>query len=144
MTTITTLLVGAHFRPPAKQVLTALPSGSLLRLQPEPENPYDPKAIRVLASFESIPESQYSELDDRMIGTGHDLESLRAAGEIFLGFVPDSAGKVCRDSGLPGNGDVHVMAHEAGVEVEGLEAKLAFCPDGKPAVEIELPAKAKP
>jgi hypothetical protein len=45
--TITTSLVGAHFRPPAKALLAVLPTGHPLFLRPEPTNEYDSNAVQV-------------------------------------------------------------------------------------------------
>jgi hypothetical protein len=41
------LIVGAHFRPPAKVVLEVLPLNTVLYGRAEPENPYDPNAVAV-------------------------------------------------------------------------------------------------
>lgn len=133
-------LVGMHFRPPAKWVLEHLPANTELRLVPEPENPYDPKAIKVLVEPRFIPESQHEALREKLLGTGYDLDELLALGSpIWLGFVGDSEGKLCREAGLPGNGDVAGMARDRGCEVADLLASLGFQLDGKPAVHVSVP-----
>ena len=135
---ITTLLVGAHFRPPAKQLLAVLPAGASLRLVPEPDNPYDAKAIRVMVRPSEVPESQWPVLEEALAGTGVDFGDLPA--EVQLGYLPDSDGKVCQKEQVPGNGDVAAavakMPHLAWCFVK---ATLAFSPAGKPQVVISLP-----
>lgn len=130
MKTLTVPLVGMHFRPPAKQVLAALPSGAELILEPEPENPYDPKAVKVLARTKAIPTSQHSSLDESLQGTGVYLQDLLAWEDIWLGYVADSDGKVCA-GGKPGNREVVSAMLSA-----SHQATLVFLPDGKPAVVV--------
>jgi hypothetical protein len=149
---ITVPLVGMHFRPPAKFVLAALPAGAPLRLEAEPGNPYDAKAIRVFARCDSIPESQYGTLAEALLGTGLDIEDVLAggidpgasgavhAGEIWLGYIADSDGKLCRQGGLAGNREVAAMAPLSddglSVFVGGLAASLVFAGDGSPGVLV--------
>ncbi len=133
-------LVGAHFRPPAKWVLAHLPAGTALRLEPEPENAYDPKAIRVLCRIEDVPGSERAALDNDLAGTGFDLGEMLAAGEqyVWLGYVADSDGKICRDQGRPGNREVGEVL--ATVAADCVWATLASGADGKPLVRVEVRA----
>lgn len=84
-------LVGAHFRKPAPAILGVLPLGHPLILEPEPTNPYDPNAIKVNISIDSIrqlPQEVQNELDVRAAGSGHSLEEILNHPEDFhLGFV---------------------------------------------------------
>ena len=48
MPTFLTPIVGTHFHPPAKLLLTKLPVGTPLILSPTPDNPYDSNAIEIL------------------------------------------------------------------------------------------------
>lgn len=140
---IITQLVGAHFRPPAKQVLQVLPTGAQLWLMPEPENPYDPKAIRVmLLPKTAIPFTMEQQLIVSLEGTGHDAATLLQQDEhLHLGYIPDSDGKVCQKSGMAGNREVGAVL-EAHASVLPFPAKLAFHMDGSPLVVIEDPAPA--
>jgi hypothetical protein len=137
---ITAPLVGMHFRPPAKAVLAHLPSGASLILVPEPENPYDEKAIKVLVSPDQVPASQYDGLAADLVGMGLDLdEVLQTKSEvkepIWLGFIADSDGKVCKQRPVPtGNREVGALLTESGMD--RLVCTLAFEPDGKPVVQV--------
>lgn len=135
--TILVPLVGAHFRPPAKQVLAHLPAGAKLTLVPEPGNPYDPKAIKVLVLVGAeIPENQHQSLRSALAGTGTELEELLESEGLQLGFIADSDGKMCQKEGCAGNREVGEMAQ--GPEGwDGLEVRLSFDSAGRPAVAVE-------
>ena len=138
MTTLYAPLVGMHFRPPAKQVLASLPSGCALSLVPEPENPYDAKAIRVeVLPAETIPLSQMEVLAQALEGTGHELHEIMSPGAepLHLGYVGDSDGKVCRQANSPGNREVAELFSNLGAP---WPATLAFAPDGNPLVRVEV------
>lgn len=124
---ITITLVGAHFRPPAKAIISSLPAGCQLRLEAEPENPYDPKAIQVWVRGELC---EREALEIGLAGTGFDVDDV-LVGDWQLGFLPDSDGKACKASALPGNREAaeFISAHP-----DGLVCWLAFAPDGKPEV----------
>lgn len=132
MTTITSLLVGMHFRPPASTILAHLPAGAKLILEPEPENPYDADALKVLVDPREIPESQFSQLDEVLPASGATLEQIMSSGPIWLGYVAKSGGKPLAKAGLTsGNREF----------VEGLcdpecETKLAFGPAGEALVKL--------
>jgi hypothetical protein len=139
---LVTPLVGSHFHPPAGLVLQHLPAGAQLVLEPEPSNPFDAKAIRVLCSPEAIPAGQHQGLDQALGGAGFTLGELLAIGTghgsgqsplIWLGFVPDSDGKMCKAKGLPGNREVGEIIG-AGPQ---WEATLDFDPEGKPQVKVQ-------
>lgn len=134
MTTLTSLLVGAHFRPPAKQVLANLPSGAELVLSPEPENPYDPNALRVLVWPGEIPEVMHSSLDEALQGTGHDLGELLASEEPFwLGYVAASGGKPLTKAALSAGNKEFLALMAASPDHS---AKLAFDAAGLPLVML--------
>ena len=96
-------LVGAFFRPPAKQLLSVLPAGAQLQLLSDPDNPWDPKAIMVLVDPRSeIPEESTAQLDLALSGTGWIAEEILASAEPqHLGYLMDSDGKIA--AGRPGN-----------------------------------------
>lgn len=131
------LITGQFFRPPAKQVLAVLGAGVELTLVPEPDNPYDPQAIKVM--FEprgGIAESAFAILDSELLNCGMTLEMLMSGGPIQLGYLAASAGKPlakARSAGEPlsGNGDVFEAAL-AGTA----RANLAFAPDGGPRARV--------
>lgn len=123
------LLVGAHFRPPAKQVLAHLPAGTELVLQREPENPYDSGAIKVLVDLKyELPEGQRGSLDVALLGTGTDLVELLAAEEpLQLGFIIAPTNKKL------GHWASNVAVGE--LMASGLYvARLMFTPEGEPTV----------
>lgn len=114
-------LVGAHFRPPAKQVLSALAAATPLTLVPEPENPYDAKAIAVFwQSADADPDTQ-ARVIDAMAGTGAEFAEL---GLLQLGYVADSDGKACKQYGFPGN-------REIAIAVEAKRTHAAVREDGE-------------
>lgn len=94
-----TLLVGMHFRPPAKILLANLPVGSTLYLRPEPDNPYDENAIAVFLRTEDFVElfngdsEEQRFVDGELEGMGHSLESLQDQDEWHLGYVAATDGK---------------------------------------------------
>lgn len=93
---ITTQIVGAHFRPPAKALLACLPAGHPLWLRPEPTNEYDSNAVQVLLRSDSLPsllEEPFfrDELERQLAGQGSDVESVLAQEEWHLGYLPRAA-----------------------------------------------------
>ena len=69
-------IVGAYFRPPAQQVLGALPSGHPLVLVPEPDNEFDPHALRVMLDTDGLSPDTRDNVSHALEGTGHDLAEL--------------------------------------------------------------------
>ena len=131
--TLSTLLVGMHFRPPAKQTVSCLPSGTPLRLQPEPDNPYDPEALQVWVRSAHIPESQWEALGDALQGTGFSLEDLLAQDEWHLGYVARSGGKPLEKAGLAaGNAEFSAALAEHPDATASLSTHL----DGAPMVQL--------
>lgn len=129
---MTSLLVGSHFRPPAKIVLANLKGGTILRLEPEPENPYDEFALKVLVDGNFLISSP--ELEASLEASGHVLEDLLEQ-EIFLGFVAATGGKPLRENPeWKGNRDFLEWG------IEGKVASLGFDGSGKALVRLELPA----
>lgn len=129
------LLVGMHFRPPAKLVLEALRGGTSLRLIPEPSNPYDAFAIQVWVATSSIPESQQESLREKLPEMGWTLDGLFELETIQLGYVAASGGKPLAASGLAaGSGEFAEALHET----NGV-ARLGFLPTGTPTVELVSP-----
>ena len=107
MKTLLVPLVGAHFRPPAKQVLSVLRVDTELLLAPEPENPYDPKAIRVSVDLRNeFALFRVPALREALEGTGTEVEDLMNshAEPLHLGYIADSDGKAAQ--GGPGNREV--------------------------------------
>ena len=133
MKTLISLLVGSHFRPPAKQVLEHLPAGAELTLEPEPSNPYDENAIKVLVDPRLIPESEHPVLAEKLPLTGNDLQDLLAGGLVFLGYVAKSNGKPLQGTGFEGNEEFHQRALESGWD-QGTSV-LGFTPEGKPTIK---------
>jgi len=133
MTSSSYLIVGAHFRPPAKAILQVLPNDARLRLEPEPSNPYDANAIKVTLSpeslaevYESFPE-QHDTLRTLSLGFGVEIDDfvqdhIDSGDNIHLGYIP--------------RGEAEKIV--AQVPSEGLDANLTFSDEGKPAVRVTL------
>lgn len=140
MTTLLAPLVGSFNKPPAQTVLKHLPSGAGLILVPEPENPYDPAAIKVMVEPSTLPESQWSQLEVELPLQGATLEQLMSSGPVFLGYIAASGGKPlskAREANpgqqLVGNREV---AEFDGAAMQAVSVKLRFGLDGKPLVAI--------
>lgn len=138
--TLTSLLVGSHFRPPAKMILAHLPAGCELILEPEDGNPYDEEAVKVLVEEKLIPESQYPALDEELPAMGYTLEQVMSGGTVWLGYLPASGGKPLlkaqqTEPGLVGN-------HEFREEMldSSHRASLGFAGDGSPRVVLTVEA----
>lgn len=134
----TTLLVGAHFRPPAKQVLGHLGAGTELVVEREDDNPYDQFAVKVFVDPGLIPDSEFPALELELPEAGVTLEQLMSGGPIWLGYIPATQGKPLAkarliEPGLIGNEEVRgLMDGEGGVKV-----RLAFDLDGTPRATVE-------
>lgn len=138
MPELTSLLVGDHFRPPAKLILANLPAGAKLLLRLEDDNPYDEEAVRVLVETKSIPESRYSQLDQDLPSMGFTLEQVLSGGEVWLGYIPKSGGKPLltaqrAEPGLVGNHEFR-----EGMLSDSWSASLAFGQDGKARVILTV------
>jgi len=113
-------IVGAHFRPPAKALLSILPSGTPLVARPEPENPYDANAIAVWLASANIPHTADEALAEAAAGYGFTVESIREVAEWHLGYIP---AKIA----------VALAPQMAGAEASGT---LVFDLTGKPRVSL--------
>ena len=80
-------IMGAHFRPPAKAILSVLPTDCPLSIVPEPTNEYDPNALQVVLASADIPEDCYNELDLAAAGYGFSVEQILAQEQWQLGYV---------------------------------------------------------
>lgn len=138
MTTLISLIVGAHFRPPAKVLLANMPSGMPLTLAPEPSNEYDENAVAVFLTTEDLlnqlDAEQTQSLEDELSGMGFDLDMLREQEAWHLGYLPAEANKERIKLGYAANTELlpHVL--------EG-HNKATFSVDGagKPIVIFEAP-----
>lgn len=133
MTQILFPLVGSHFRPPAKQLLLALPTGTFLRVVLEPENPYDPNAVGVFFDprAEGGPQIDPLEVEAVLGGTGFSTEDILGplAGLLHLGYIGKTGAKANIKLSLPGN--IEFLQ-----QTEALNSlpscSLAFGPSGEP------------
>lgn len=131
-----TLIVGSHFRPPAKQLLAALAGGCQLTLVEDNENAYDAAAIKVILDPQHIPQEAMTQLDQTLPEAGMTLEQLMSAGPIQLGFVPAQEGKPLTKGRLTepellGNQQVRELMPEC-------LASLGFGVDGSPRLILEV------
>jgi hypothetical protein len=81
-------IVGAHFRPPAKALLSVLPAGHPLTLIPEPTNEYDPNAIKVVMKSYQLPADLLPTIDDAVANAGFTLDDITNQDEWHLGYIP--------------------------------------------------------
>lgn len=121
-------LVGMHFRPPAKEVLSLLPLGTELILHPEPDNQYDSNAVAVLFNMQNFPVQQISMLE-ALIGYGFNIHELMEQEFFHLGYLAATGGKPAR--GGPGNTNALML-----MSVGEYRAILGSAPEGYPVVNI--------
>jgi hypothetical protein len=87
------LIVGAHFRPPAKGLLTCLPSGTKLIARREASNAYDANAIQVIWPTMGLDAEtgigiSAADVQKAVEGFGSSADSVFAQPEWHLGYVP--------------------------------------------------------
>ena len=110
-------IVGEYYHPPARALLAVLPAGAELQLVPEPENEFDPNAIKVLALTATIPLEQRVALDLHAQGFGYSWKDIMGQASWHLGYIP--------------------RLEAARLSLAGPTAgKLRFAADGKPQVEL--------
>lgn len=126
-------LVGMHFRPPAKEVLSVLVNGTELILRPEPTNEYDMNAVMVLVDMAEFPVAKI-DLLQVVIGNKWDACEICAQGLFQLGYLAASGAKTAK--GGPGNGEFLLLASSIGQD--NLEARLGNAPEGYPVVNIQV------
>lgn len=150
MKELMSLLVGAHFRPPAKQLLAQVPAGLPLFFEPEWDNPYDSCAIKVKLRIADVPTAFDTSIDEALQGTGWSWADLLIgvaddegfmADSIFLGYVAKTGGKPLLKDGrdLPGNQDFKAALGEPELAWSGVPiGRLSFGPSGEPQVILDL------
>lgn len=84
-------IVGSFFVKPAPAIIANLPSGTRLRLEAEPDNPYDPNAIKVIVETKDIPHSEA--LEAACVAQGTFPEELYAAESWHIGYIDAKAKK---------------------------------------------------
>lgn len=94
------LLVGAHFRPPARALLSSLKTGQELILRAEPDNPYDPDAMAVWLETETLSfdmaTDQFAEFEAALASQGFTPEDIRDQPEWQLGYIAAAGNKGLR------------------------------------------------
>lgn len=124
-------IVGAHFRPPAKGLLQALPQGTPLQLRPDPDNEYDPGAVAVwyITDQIEIENKLAAEIDLFCSGFGFGLTEIVSCPEWHLGYIPAESNKKDGPSGT--------AMRRALVGPGPWDCTLTFLPDGRPGVKLE-------
>jgi hypothetical protein len=123
-------LVGSHFRPPAKAIIAVLRNGTPLLIDREPDNAYDPQAVKVSVESAHIPSSQLDELDAQASGFGFSAKDILAQPLWHLGYIAAKPPK-----GRPGTLATEVSNRL--LEGGTANAVLAFDGQGLPEVQIE-------
>ena len=128
---LTTLIVGSNFKPHARALLRALPSGTPLGLDPEPDNLHDSNAVAVWYNFWLDSASNRLPTNLRQV-----LETNAPnAHKLQLGYIP-----------RPGNQDL-LRQPDASSLCDNLtissaltqpdwHAELCFGPNGDPRVRL--------
>lgn len=151
---ITTQIVGAHFRPPAKALLACLPAGHPLFLRPEPTNEWDENAVQVVLRTSSLPDLLSEpfirdELERQLSGQGSDVESVLGEAEWHLGYLPKAAkgNSALQEWNIGVQLAIHATCgreHSDDMPIEGLQVAclLSFDSAGKPTCIIPWPPAA--
>lgn len=127
MASFSVALVGMHFRPPAKALLAVLPGGATLLLEREPDNPYDPNAVKVSVAVAEIPKVMHDDLAMALPQWGKSLEEVMAQPVWHLGYVDSKK-----------TGMARVVSEHMTPEGVVTSARLAFDHKGDPCVNIEI------
>lgn len=141
--TLVTMLVGASFRPPAAQLLAHVPAGAPLTLEPEPDNPYDDFAVKVLLDAQAVPESRRGVLDDELLNFATSHAELCAEGPRHVGYLASASGKplkLAREQGFAYASNEEIV-RRAAAEGGEVEAQLQFAPNGAPLVQVTITCK---
>lgn len=144
-----TLIVGAHFRPPAKQLLACLAAGHPLRLEEQNDNEYDAAAVRIMLDLTGpegqplLAESQLAMLAMELPNVGLTLEQLMSGGPVQLAFVPAQEGKPLAKARLTepellGNQQVREIMGQGGEPDRQYTTTLGFGLDGLPRVILQV------
>lgn len=133
--TLYALLVGAHFRPPAVALLSALNGRTLLTLRPEPENPYDPQAMAVFWQPDQGDLIVSDAFIQALAGCGHTLETIldTPEGEWQLGYLARQGNRDLERKAAASPTGVLTPASDAPT---GAKALLFWGPNSEPLVQI--------
>lgn len=132
-------LMGAHFRPPAKALIQALPSDHPLSLRPEPTNPYDPNAVAVWLDASTIDEDTLAqELAFTLPPQGQDVEALLDQRWWQLGYLAKEKAAIFQEPIARAIEGANASAESPDDFSEGFPAKLGFSGEGKPVVLFNI------
>lgn len=143
MSKMLSLLVGVHFRPPAKALVAHLPAGAPVYLQPEPGNQYDENAIQVLFDGAELPKIEDEEArnarETDFLSQGFSEEEIRDNPEMWhLGYIAKTGGKPLAGKPWAGNVEVKKALQKGDGEIREYTASLAFGPAGEALVSITI------
>ena len=136
-------IVGAYYRPPAAAILKFLPINTPLVLDPEPDNPHDPNAIKVCIEAERLEVIIASMTPERLEQFGLDLFSVGWSIEVLL----LKCGETVEAEGAWGAAHLFHLGYipraDAPSWLSALAgspdhtAVLSFSPEGKPLCKLE-------
>lgn len=148
--TLTGLLVGMHFRPPAKLVLECLPSGTPLELSHEADNPYDEDAVAVDVQLRHLAPSQRQRLESDLPAMGWSWEQVEEYVALsrplqlgYIGAAKNKEVKALESEGVVAN-RVFVDANREVISWAQCTITLGFSAGGKPLVVLRAPDRAIP
>lgn len=125
------LIVGARFRPPAQDVLMALPAGADLILRRQPDNPYDENAVAVMVQLFSEIDGYYLDsISETVKGIldNHFTEEEKPT-FLHLGFIPRE-----RAAGLAPR--IDLQADPDTMIAPDVPGKLTFATNGAPMIVV--------
>lgn len=116
---------GMGFHPPAKLLIERLRGGAKLKLVREPENKYDPNAIKAFIEPAGVAAEDRDEaFVEKLAGYGLTVEDFDAAPEWMLGYI--------------GKEFAAQMAEQLSAEPEAYSAQLCFSGVGKPQAQVKI------
>lgn len=130
-------IVGSHFHPPAKALLESLGTGTALQLVPEPDNPFDPNALRVSVTSETLsalPDATRTALDSALPLFGFTLAEVLARSEWQLGYIPRTAAQALAPTIHRARATWTDMHGPGGFHISGT---LGFAANGQPTVTTD-------
>src|SRR5689334_13633515 len=132
MTHYSSPIVGAKYHPPATLVLSVLPANVELVLEPEPDNPHDENAVKVLVKTASLSTAARSAIEQELPGFGLEPHELWSQERLFLGYIPrthnEPLARAFRD----------MAAAHSEPTLPWATGSLDFDLTGRPIVKVEL------
>lgn len=88
MQTTTLPIRGFQFRPHGRAIVRGLTHGQSLVLEREPDNEYDPHAVKIILETGSLSDDAKANLADTLPGGGIELDEFLTVTRWHIGYIP--------------------------------------------------------